>query len=440
MPSTSLLPEELTSEWAGRIAAMMLEGFPGVAAAVHHRGRILWARGFGFSDLETRRPMGPGTVVRLGGMTKLFTAAAVMLLRDAGALQLDDLVARHVPEFPSGIVTVRQLLCHASGLQREAPLPRHVVPRGEALRAVLPEVEFLFPPFARWKYSSLGYCVLGELVERVAGEPYTDFVTSRIIEPLGMDEVTFEPAALPRIRMARGYRRAVDRDSVTRDHQAWDEAATAAGQLFGTALDLCTFGSFLAGDRDGLVLRTETLEEMRRPAMVVDQSWDHGQGLGPTLVRRGGAVLVGHAAVLPSFSGWMLASPETGVGAVLMANAGDAPALPVVASMIEDAARHVSGPTAIPAEVPAPAIEQVLGRYASDGATLVLAWRGGRLVAHHDRGAGLGPSAPVELESVGTDTFRFLDGSYCGEAMRVLRHPSGRIHGFEVCNRSYERI
>ena len=157
-----------------------------------------------------------------------------MVLRDQGSLDLDDPVARHVPEFPRPSVTIRQLLCHASGIQREAPLPRHVLPQGEALLAVLPEVEFPFRPFARWKFSNLGYCVLGEVVERASGQPFTEFVTARVTEPLGMDEVTFDPASLPRIRLARGYRRAPDRDCVARDPQAWEAAAAASGQLFGT--------------------------------------------------------------------------------------------------------------------------------------------------------------------------------------------------------------
>jgi len=308
---------------------------------------------------------------------------------------------------------------------------------------VLPEVEFPFRPFARWKYSNLGYCVLGEVVERASGQPFTEFVTARLIEPLGMDEVTFDPASLPRIRLARGYRRAPDRDCVARDPQAWEPAAAASGQLFGTVLDLCTLGAFLSGAQDGAVPRSETREEMRRPAAMADDAWERAHGLGPVVVRRGSAALVGHTAELPTFSGWLLVSADSGVGAVLMANAGQAPFLPLVASMIEEAAACLPAPVAVPSPWPPPAIEEILGRYTGDGGTLALEWRGGRLVARGP--SAVDPEAPeasldVELDPEGTDAFRFLEGPYCGEPMRVLRHPSGRIHGFEVCNRSYERI
>ncbi|MDP9342384.1 MAG: beta-lactamase family protein [Actinomycetota bacterium] len=436
------LPESATSEWASRIGSLMAEGVPGIAAAVHHRGRILWARGFGFADVETRRPVGPGTVVRLDAITTLFTAAAVMVLRDEGALGLDDPVTLHVPEFPRTEVTIRHLLCHGSGLQREASLPPNVLPQGEALRAVLPEVQFPYWPLERWKYSNLGYCVLGEAVERVSRELLTEFVRSRVVEPLGMDDVTFDPDTLPRPRLARGYRRAPDRDSVVRDPRAWEPRPDASGQLFGTVLDLCRVGAFLAGSEVEAVLRRESLEEMRRPALMVDEGWSRGQGLGPMLVRAGSEMLVGHVAAEPAFSGWMLVSPGSGVGAAVMANAGqtEASVLPLVVSMIEGAAACLPVEPSVPWPPPHPAVEDLLGRYAADGEAMVLAWRGGRLVATGVSTPGAPEFADVELEPMGPDTFRFLDGPYCGEPMRAVRDRSGRIDGFHVCNRSYQRI
>jgi CubicO group peptidase (beta-lactamase class C family) len=443
IPGPDPLPEAVTGAWADRIGGAIAEGVPGVVAAVHHRGRVLWTRGFGLADVETRRPMGPGTVVRLDAITMLFTAVAVLVLRDAGALGLDDPVARHVPEFPRPDVTVRHLLCHGSGLQRKAPLPPRVLPQGEALRAVLPALEFPFRPLVRWKYSPLGYAVLGEAVERISGLPLREFVASRILESLGMEEVTFDPDTLPRARLARGYRRALDSDSVVRDPQAREPRPDASGQLFGTVLDLCAFGAFLAGCRDGAVLRPGTVEEMRRPAVMMDERWERAHGLGPMLVRAASGVLVGHVAEGSAFSGWLLAAPGSGVGAVVMGNAGGATAslLPLAVSMIEEAGTHVPVRTPPLSPPPPPPVHEVLGRYAADGDAIHLAWRGGCLVAEGIPGAWPPPRPghAFELLPEGTDAFRFADGPFCGELVRALRHPTGRIHGLEVCNHTFER-
>src|SRR5688500_2396727 len=101
---------------------------PGLSIAIVHDQTVLWARGFGFADAERKRPATPDTLYRIGSITKLFTATAIMQLRDAGKLRVDDPVTTYLPWFSIGNtlgkpITVRHLITHTSGLPREAGFP-----------------------------------------------------------------------------------------------------------------------------------------------------------------------------------------------------------------------------------------------------------------------------------------------------------------------------
>src|SRR5438093_12005193 len=137
---------------------------PGLSAAVVHGQATLWSGGFGLADLAAGRPAGADTVYRMASVTKLFTATAVMLLREAGQLQLDDPIERHVPEArlrsrfaDAPAPTLRQAAAHVAGLPREAPLEywdTFKIPPIDALLASLAESEMALRPLAEVKYSN----------------------------------------------------------------------------------------------------------------------------------------------------------------------------------------------------------------------------------------------------------------------------------------------
>jgi CubicO group peptidase (beta-lactamase class C family) len=412
-----------------------------------HGSELVWAKGFGLADLDRGRPVEPSTFFRVASITKLFTASAVMLLRDEGALALDDAVRRYVPELPEAgtTVTLRHMLCHGSGLQREAPgEPGWTTGRflgdGELL-ASLGEAEFMFPPMDRWKYSNLAYNLLGIVIERVSDRPYGVFVSERILHPLGMSDATFDPSSVPEDRRAVGYMRIPDQDALRPDPRAWDPIPEPAGGLCSTAVDLARFASFLMGDRVG-PLSPSTLEEMRRLRLVADEEWAMGHGLGPMLVRDGSTVLVGHAGGLPGHAGWMLTCPESHVGAICLTNVGDGdPLLPIITTMLRDAAQVLAREEPEPPSAAPPEVAEILGRYASFGQILTLTWRGGRLLAEAPAREGLPTQRPMELRPEGRDAFRFVGaGPYVGEVMRIRRAADGRIVGFDVCAYPYERL
>jgi len=445
--TTVELPRATTDGWSSAVTESMTRyALPGLGAAVAVRGDLVWSAGFGLADIGRALPVTGDTLFRLASVTKLVTATAVLALQDSGELSLEDPVSRWVPSFPPSAATIRHLLCHGSGMQRETPNdPGWRTGRfrsDEDFRAAIGESEFPFAPMERWKYSNLGYNTLGEVVEAASDQPYAEFVMEHVIEPLGMNGTGFYPGTGLRERLAKGYIRIPDQDAVVEDPKGWAALPAPAGQLFSTAESVVRLGSFLAGDLEKGPLSPGTLEEMRRPQIIADEGWSQGHGLGPMLVRDASSVLVGHAGGLFGYAAWLLASPKSHVAAVCLTNVGDgAPLLPLVQRFISEASEVV------PAELPAPAMPptaeaaELLGRYWGDGEVVSLVWKGGNLVGQWPLREGLTRGPDMTLEREDRDVYRFVDhGPYVGELLRVERDDYGRVRGFEVCTYGYRRL
>jgi CubicO group peptidase (beta-lactamase class C family) len=400
--------------------------------------------------MRTGRAARPDSIFRLASITKLFTATAVLMLAEEGRLSVDDPVRRHVPEFPDRAITVRHLLAHGGGLQRETPddpgWRTGEFLAGDDLLAVLKRAKRPFSPLERWKYSNLGYATLGETVANTSGVPYVRFVTERIIEPLGMRSTAYDPAGLPRARITSGYRRSPSGE-VEPEPTANDPVPDAPGQLFSTAPDLARIVGLLCDDLgDASPLRSSTIEAMRRPQIMADASWKQGHGLGPMLFRIGDRVLVGHAGGLWGHAGWLLSWPERHVGAVALTNIGDGELLfSMVASLAQEAAAAVRReglePRAEPDRTPPPdEMRGLLGRFNGDGFVLRVRWRNGALEANTPRRPGLAPPKPMPLRLLTPDELLFEAGPYVGETAALERDESGRVTGWEVCTYRFDRV
>src|SRR5215468_203691 len=191
----------------------------GAAAGIVHGAELAWSGGVGFADLAGRRLAGPDVLYRIASITKTFTGTAILQLRDAGKLHLDDPVVKWVPELADsassetiGAVTIRRLLSHESGLVSEPPgtdfmaLPPSY--QGVVARNLerVSEIFAAVPPNAQLKYCNLGYQMLGEIVARISETPYPRYIAEQILAPLGMASTGFEPLP-PEIadRRAVGY-------------------------------------------------------------------------------------------------------------------------------------------------------------------------------------------------------------------------------------------
>ena len=145
---------------------MAYQQIPGLAIGIVHDQEVIWSKGYGVEDLESQDPVTPATLFRLGSVTKLFTATAILQLRDQGKLRLDDPVTRHLPGFElkstfegAPEIALRHLLTHTAGLPREAAFPywtTHEFPSTEELIAAVHTQSAIYPPDKTYKYSNLG--------------------------------------------------------------------------------------------------------------------------------------------------------------------------------------------------------------------------------------------------------------------------------------------
>src|SRR6516164_9580987 len=189
---------------------------PGAAWGVMIGGRLVHTGSAGARELVTGATPDADTVFRIASMTKSFTAMAILALRDEGKLVLDDPVERYVPELASLAypttdspkITIRHLLSHSEGFPEDNPWGDQQLALSDAqLGAMLRRgIPFSNAPGVAYEYSNYGFMILGRVVSRASGMPYEQFVTARILKPLGMASTTLEPSRVPANRLAHGYR------------------------------------------------------------------------------------------------------------------------------------------------------------------------------------------------------------------------------------------
>ena len=205
---------EIRTRLEATAAAFVKENrLPGAAVGIVHEDKLVWSKGIGFADVKKKRRADPKTLYRIASITKTFTATAVMQLRDKGKLALDDPLVTYLPELASARstfapiegLTIRRLLSHESGLQSEPPDTDFsgVLYESEAAKnlARAADISLTVPPNTQWKYSNLGYQLLGELVARVSGMTYARYIRSKILTPLKMTSTALDP--LPQRLQAR---------------------------------------------------------------------------------------------------------------------------------------------------------------------------------------------------------------------------------------------
>ncbi|MDP8911256.1 MAG: beta-lactamase family protein, partial [Actinomycetota bacterium] len=362
---------------------------------------------------------------RIGSITKTFTATAIMQLRDEGKLALEDRLGRHI-DGSRREPTIRSLLAHLSGLQREPPGDRWETldfSAPDGLAASLAEAEEVLRAGERWHYSNLAFGLLGEVVERLSGRPWGEVIAERILEPLELSRITID-AEEP---SARGYLVEPYREGVRLERPVDTLAWAPAGQLWGTVRDLCRWAAFLA-EPDERVLSRATGEEMRTFQSLADhERWTSAYGLGLNLRRDGERIVVGHGGSMPGFIAGCYVSPKDKIGAVVLTNSTSAQVVELTLKLIAKTAEAMPvEPEPWRPEDPPPAeIERLLGSWWMEGTEFVFRWRGGKLEAKPPIAPEHEP--PSVFEQLDPDRFRTVSGPERGELLRLLRSEHGDV-------------
>ena len=412
-------------------------GIPAVSVGIVHGRDLIWARGYGYIDAARKTPATPRTLYRMASNTKMFTATAVLQLRDAGKLRLDDPVVKYVPWFkPKSSftgdppITVRQLLTHTAGLPREAgsaywnddefPIHEQIVER-IARQAVV------FAPDTKWKYSNLGFTIAGEVVEAVSGEPYAEYLDRHILRPLGMKMSTVAPkASMPELATGYGRRMPDGKREILPFTDCRDLAPAAA--LASNVEDFARFVSFEMGALvpETTVLKPSTLREMHR-VQWVQPDWKSGWGLGFAIRHDGDTDWVGHGGSLAGYRTQTWFDPVHKIGILVMTNANDG--VPNV--IADEAIRTVAAALRkVEPKKPAPAGDPSWSRYAglyrSAWGDVQVVYAGGRLVLFDPNSNDTSESL-LTLVPTGTHTFR-------GEASGFSYGAVGEEIRFEMDN------
>ena len=295
---------------------------PGAALAVARDGKLVKARGYGLANVEHEVPVTPDTVFELASVTKQFTATAVMLLVEQGKIRLDDPITVHVPQAPETwkSITVRHLLTHTGGFPGLADGFQTLRGGGARLNYTTAQMfdaaakdTLSAAPGERWRYSDVGYFVLGMIIEHASGQRYRDFLDAHFFKPLGMTATSVLDQSRILKHRAAGYTLR-DRQLVNIRRVAQTELPSHYG-VFSTVKDLIAWDAALAA---GTVVKPETLAQMWTPVRL-NSGATYPYGFGWFVDERRGHRWISHTGI----TGTELSRfPDDGLTVVVLTNLG----------------------------------------------------------------------------------------------------------------------
>ncbi|MCP4645085.1 MAG: beta-lactamase family protein [bacterium] len=394
--------------------AMKKHHLPSVAVALIDDQNVVWAEAFGQSDLEANTPATTRTIYRQWSLAKVMTAVETMRLVEQGHVDLDAPVTDYVPGFSvrtrfpqSAPITIRSILAHRSGLPRNGALPEsHIEVVGlDVLRdqvMSLGDSYVAFPVGERFKYSNVGYDLLGHIIEEVRGQKYSLYMREHFLIPIGMDRSAFLSTQLPDdAEIAVGYEHYKGKHYPIRRGEC---PSFPSGNLFASLEDMAEFVKFIF--RDGMAAGTQIVEPATLAAMFEDQYTNpmdpQTNGLGWfTNQERFGEKLVWHHGGDSGTNVLMALLPKRKLGVVLFANEvnfSGAYELLLAADVLESMTEAKYGEVLPSASKPKPikldrsTLSSYVGTYVVFGEVMDIVLRGDRLKAQvHGMKLGLVP-------------------------------------------------
>lgn len=433
------------------------EDVPSISVGLVLDQEQLFAKGYGYANLRRKVPADADTIYSVCSISKLFTSMGIMQMRDAGKLDLRDPVAQHLDWFAmnevhseSGPARIQGLLTHSSGLPREVDFPYWVsapfpFPERDAMIEQIKTQQTLYPADTLFQYSNLGLTLAGEILAQQAGQPFDEYVRTKILEPLGMSDTRpFFPKDLHGKQMAIGYS-GYDRSRKRRALPPFDtRALTPAAGFTSTVNDLSTFAKWqfalLAKGSDD-VLAANTLREMHRVHWV-DEDWKTTWGLGFVVSNVEGTTVVGHGGGCPGYITSLQLVPKHKVAAIALTNSADGPAGQIAGNMLKTLA-----PALKAAQKPYDASKDAADLTAYEGNYGGSVWGGEAAIRiWGDQLAVLSlPSDEIKdvtkLKHQQDDTFvRLTDDGDERETWVFQRDKAGAVTGFERHSMVYQRL
>ncbi|MEX0677269.1 MAG: serine hydrolase domain-containing protein [Pirellulales bacterium] len=446
---------EPAKECFARAAAAELERgiLPGFSIAWVVDGEIVHAAGFGQADWQRGVPATTETIYRAGSISKMFSAVGAVQLAEKGLLDLDAPIQQALPDFSIEVpferaapITIRQLLCHRSGMIREAPLGGYLDSGQPTVEATLQSVAacaLVNPPNTKTRYSNVGPTIVGRAVEVQSGLSFAEYQGRNVLGPLGMTSSAWAMNASLRPRLAKGRMR-IARGDGGYDFEVAPEfelGTIPAGNLYTTARDLARFAAFLmSGEESGELVpplvNPASLEMMYTPQLIDEST---GFGLGFYVGEHGGHKTVRHNGAVYGFSSSLVVLPAERIGVVVLSNCDIAsgrvmPLVDLALDLLLKTVRSETMPEAPKTiELPSEELARFAGEYESTSFWARLEVDGNELVGElSGQPIRLTPTAPRKLLANGRIMYR--------SPFEFERNEDGSVNVFIAAGQRFDRV
>lgn len=317
-PSTQALSASIDAS----LAPLYKSDQPGASIIVVKDGKTVFRKAYGMADLATRRALTPDTAMRIGSLTKQFTATAILMLADEGKLHLDDDITRFLPDYPTHgqRITIEHLLTHTSGIPSYTGKPGYMlgVTRDMTVAQLIDSFKddpLEFAPGSAWRYDNSGYVLLGAIIEKVSGMPYAAFLQQRIFTPLGMRHTAYEGRELAAFPHASAY--SPDATGFQPSPPMSMSQPYAAGALVSSVDDLARWDAAVSG---GKLLQPATWRRAFTPyTLSTGKATGYGYGWGITTLR--GEPAIAHGGAITGFRTYALRLPAEHIYVAVLSNA-----------------------------------------------------------------------------------------------------------------------
>lgn len=358
---------------------------PGLGVGIVHSGELVWGRGFGMADIESKRPVDIDTVFRIGSISKTMVAMAILQLRDRGALDLDDPLERHLRSWTidaaegSRPITIRDLLTHTSGIGELRAITDLWTPGGQlkwsTKKGPVPDLPAYYgegfsadvPVGTKWAYANHAFGTLGHVIEEVDGRRFPQYMIEEVFGPLGMGGSDFERTDRVEDRLATGYELKPKKPPAPVDYH--DIVIPGAGSVFSSVREMAQYVAAILGggaNGNGRVLKESSFVELFEPQWTLDERMSFQQGLSFMLDDYDEHRVVHHGGGWHGFISFMIAAPAEDVGVVAFTNSGSHASYEVADTLIRELLEVADPRTTVPVpgvREPAEVWPEVVGAY-----------------------------------------------------------------------------
>ena len=285
-------------------------------------GKTVFRKAYGMADIAKKQALTPATALRIGSITKQFTATAILMLADEGKIKLDDDINRYLPDYPTHgqRITVEHLLTHTSGIVSYTGKQGYMA--GMAKDMTVGEMidrfkddPLEFEPGADWRYNNSGYFLLGAIIEKVSGQSYADFLQRCIFTPLGMTHTAYESHELRAFPHAQAY--TPDADGFRPSPRLSMTQPYAAGALVSSVDDLARWDAAIA---KGKLLTASSWKRALTPYRL-SSGKSTGYGYGWEIIAVRGVPAVAHGGAITGFRAYALRLPTEHIYVAVLSNA-----------------------------------------------------------------------------------------------------------------------